>query len=298
MLFDKGISALIRPKEVLAAEKKNSSLLSGTKEILIASLIFVVLNSIIPVLGGVSPLTILTVTIFTIVGVLVAFFIENILFYIFAKLLGGKGSFKEQFYLIALFTAPLIVMSILGSLPFVGGIIYVLLLLYSLYPLTVAIREAQQISTVKAILVWFIPLVLSVVVGLVIFGFLGWIPGMAGTLLERQARGYWASNYPVAIRDYKITPSGATLLVENIGEDQLMLTTMSATLEGVEMSGIFSPPNYKLLQGEAKSYTISGIKCVSGKEFRLEDVMIGFDVVKGISGQIENGDRPLIGTCG
>ena len=151
----------------------------------------------------------------------------------------------------------------------------------------------------QATIEYLVLVAVAIIIALVIFGFLGWIPGMAGTLRERQAKMYWASAYPVAIKDFKVTSSGATFLMENIGDDPVKLLNMSAELTNGTMVTLapFSPSGYKLIQGEVKSYTITAIKCDAGEAYELSNVSIIFDVVKGISGQVEVGDRPIVGQC-
>jgi hypothetical protein len=110
---------------------------------------------------------------------------------------------------------------------------------------------------------------------------------------------YWASAYPVAIKDYKITnSSGATLLMENIGDDPVKLYNITVELtNGTMVTGAFSPSGYKLIQGEVKTFTVSSITCTPGSDYELSNVSLMYDTVKGIPGQTETGDRPLIGAC-
>jgi len=159
----------------------------------------------------------------------------------------------------------------------------------------------------QATIEYLVLVAVAIIIALVIFGFLGWIPGMAGTLRERQAKMYWASAYPIAIKDYKITSAGATFLLENIGDDPVKLYNMTAELtNGTLVTGNFSPSGYKLIQGEAKSYIIVNttnasvldvIVCTAGSDYELSNVSLHYDVVKGISAQTETGDRPIIGSC-
>jgi len=150
----------------------------------------------------------------------------------------------------------------------------------------------------QATIEYLVLVAVAIIIALVIFGFLGWIPGMAGTLRERQAKMYWASAYPVAIKDFKVTSTGATFLMENIGDDPVKLLNMSVELtNGTVVNAVLSPQGYKLIQGEVKSYTNASIKCDVGNAYELSNVSISFDVVKGISGQVEVGDRPIVGDC-
>ena len=138
----------------------------------------------------------------------------------------------------------------------------------------------------------------AIIIALVIFGFLGWIPGMAGTLRERQAKMSWASAYPIAIKDYKVTSSGATFLMENVADDAVKLGNITVELtNGTLVTDNFEPIGYKLIQGEVKTFTVSDITCTANADYELSNVSMTYDVVKGISGQTEVGDRPIIGSC-
>ena len=150
----------------------------------------------------------------------------------------------------------------------------------------------------QATIEYLVLVAVAIIIALVIFGFLGWIPGMAGTLRERQAKMYWSSAYPIAIKDYKVTSAGATFLLENIGDDSVKLLNMTVELtNGTLVNAAFVPSGYKLIQGEAKTYNVTTIVCTAGSDYELSNVSMTYDVVKGISGQTESGDRPIIGRC-
>ena len=156
----------------------------------------------------------------------------------------------------------------------------------------------------QATIEYLVLVAVAIIIALVIFGFLGWIPGMAGTLRERQAKMYWASAYPIAIKDFKVTSNisgnatNATFLMENIGDDPVKLYNMTVELtNGTPVTGTFYPNGYKLIQGEVKSFSVTNIVCNAGSDYELSNVSIIYDVVKGISGQTEIGDRPIIGKC-
>jgi len=152
----------------------------------------------------------------------------------------------------------------------------------------------------QATIEYLVLVAVAIIIALVIFGFLGWIPGMAGTLRERQAKMYWTSAYPIAIKDYKVTNSsfGATFLLENIGGDSVKLKNMTVELtNGTLVNAALIPAGYKLIPGEAKTYNVTTIVCTPGSDYELSNVSMTYDVVKGISDQVETGDRPIIGKC-
>ena len=150
----------------------------------------------------------------------------------------------------------------------------------------------------QATIEYIVLVAVAIIIALVIFGFLGWIPGMAGTLRERQARIYWASAWPVSIKDFQITSSGASFLMENMRDDPVKLYNMTVELtNGTVVTGAFNPSGYKLIQGEVKSFLVVNIVCTAGSDYELSNVSMMYDVVKGISNQSEIGDRPIIGKC-
>jgi len=299
-MFKNWIDVLTRPKETFAKEKANSSIGKGVANILVASIFIGILISVVSIISRNDILGVVFVFVITIVVAMMGFFISNIIYYVVAKLLGGKGNFEEQFYLTAIFTAPLTILAIFSAIPLIGMIVEVGVTLYMLYLLTLAIKEVHNLSTIKAILVWLIPIIVIaiVIVGILVgFGFLGFIPSMAGTLQERNARTYWNSAYPAAIKDYKLDYSGANILIENIGDQPVILKSISFTYKGEQYVDSLIPSDYKLTPGEDKSYLITSIKCTSGA-YEISNISIMYDVYKGIRNQNEIGDRPLIGTCG
>ena len=91
--------------------------------------------------------------------------INNIIFYVFAMLLGGKGSFEEQRYLFTLYVVPIHLLSLLLSwVPLIG----IIILLYAFYVFTMSIKVAHRLTTGRAILVWLLP-VLIVLFAIVFF---------------------------------------------------------------------------------------------------------------------------------
>lgn len=157
------LDALIYPKETFRAEKERASLGEAIKNVGVAGLIGGVIRGLFVGLevafGGVTFLIIaliLGIIILPIVCIIV-FLLCSLIYFIFANILGSKGNFTTQTYLISLFTAPLIILSLLEFIPSVGWVLGILIILYSLYPLTIALRESHGFSTARAILAWLIP---------------------------------------------------------------------------------------------------------------------------------------------
>lgn len=192
--FDVWKDAFLSPVPTFRKMKKKADLVEGFKHVLVAGIIAGILGAIVAAVAGAAvaemgPLgglfagaAIAGVLIGTPILAVLGWLIGSLVWFVFARLLGGKGSYTAQTYLIALYTAPLIVITaVLNIIPLVGAILGMLVSLYGLYLLTMAIREAHGFDTVKAALSWIIPLV---IVGIIVFlagvAFLGAMLGGAG----------------------------------------------------------------------------------------------------------------------
>lgn len=98
-------------------------------------------------------------------GVILGFFDFEIVLFIFARLLGGKGSFGAQSYAQSLFYAPLaVIQQVLVAIPIIGYPLFFLLAAYSLVPTTTSLKAAHGYSTWRAVITWLMPIVLNIVV--------------------------------------------------------------------------------------------------------------------------------------
>lgn len=98
-------------------------------------------------------------------GVIVGFYDFQIVLFIFAWLLRGKGSFGAQAYVQSLFYAPLaVVQQIFAVIPRVGVVLFILLAVYSLVPTTNSLKAAHGYSTLRAVITWLLPIVLNIIV--------------------------------------------------------------------------------------------------------------------------------------
>lgn len=147
----------------------------------------------------------------------------------------------------------------------------------------------------QATVEYLVLLAVAIVIGLVVFGFMGWIPGVAGSLRERQSKMYWASTWPLTVKEYKgaNSSSGLTLLLENVADSKIIVTEIAAGGNETTITG-----NYQLKPGEKRQYDATNTKCGPvGTTFEFDNVSVTYDVVGGISGNAMMGDRPLIGRC-
>jgi hypothetical protein len=98
-------------------------------------------------------------------GVVWGFYNFEIVLFIAARLLGGKGAFGTQAYVQSLFYAPLaVVQQVLAVIPVVGRVLFALVAVYSLLLTTTSLKATHGYSTLRAVLTWVIPIVLNIVV--------------------------------------------------------------------------------------------------------------------------------------
>jgi len=92
-------------------------------------------------------------------GVIVGFYDFEIVLFIVARLLGGKGSFGTQAYVQSLFYAPLaILQQVVVVTPTLARPLFALLAVCSLIPTTTSLKAAHGYSMLRAVLTWRPPL--------------------------------------------------------------------------------------------------------------------------------------------
>ncbi len=98
---------------------------------------------------------------------LLGFYVSNGIYYLLARLFGGKGSFGTQTYLVSLFIVPVTlitgVLSLLSAIPCVNIITGLLILGVSIFSLVLYVRviaASHNLDTGKSIAVILIPMVL------------------------------------------------------------------------------------------------------------------------------------------
>ena len=96
--------------------------------------------------------------------VLGGFYLGSGLYWLLARLFGGLGSFTAQTYLVSLFSVPLGILSqLLGLVPFVGGLASSALGVIQIVLWVVALKAVHNLTTGRAVLVTFIPILLACV---------------------------------------------------------------------------------------------------------------------------------------
>lgn len=145
----------------------------------------------------------------------------------------------------------------------------------------------------QATIEYLVLLAVAIIVGLVVLGFMGWIPGVAGSMRERQSKIYWASASPLSIKDYKGAAAGVTLNLENNANVKIVVKSISLHGNQTNFSGSYQHKPGQQYQYIATATTCSGV----GITYEFDNVTIIYDVVGGISGNVESGEQSLIGRC-
>lgn len=152
----------------------------------------------------------------------------------------------------------------------------------------------------QATIEYLVLLAVAIIIALVIFAFMGWIPGFAGSLKERQVKLYWASQFPLQIRDYQYLNNGTLKLqIQNVGDAKVNVTQIhiGSYPQPMNLSVPGNGSNTLLTSGETKVFETSISTCTASGAYELDNITIYYDVVGGIQNMSQKGDRPLVGTC-
>ncbi|MBI5225796.1 YIP1 family protein [Candidatus Micrarchaeota archaeon] len=184
-MFETWIAAITKPKETFAKEKSKASIMGGVKNFAIAGALYGIAYGLFSTLlllllgGGVAAAGIgIVAMIMTVVMMTIGFPIGSLviigIIHVIAKLLGGKGNYATDYYLMSTYSPvlfPLLVVPFLGFL----------LSIYQLYLVTMAIKESHGLGTGKAVLSWLLPGIIVLVFVVVVIGmaFLGVIMNIA-----------------------------------------------------------------------------------------------------------------------
>ncbi len=182
MNFNLWRDSLTKPVKTFKKEKHKANLTEGAKHIAVAGVISGFIMGLYQLIVGVeiaselfpmySPPTgveaFFSSLILTPIVSVIGWLIVSAILFVLALMFGGKGNYKTQSYLYAIYSAPLSVISTIVSLiPFAGPLLAFIALLYGLYLLTMALKEAHQYSTIKAVLTWLVPVLIIAVIVIV-----------------------------------------------------------------------------------------------------------------------------------
>ena len=284
MEFKTWLDALIYPKETFRAEKERASLGDAIKNVGLAGLICgVIFGLLFGLFGGLSfgDITfliialMLSIIVFPIV-IIISLLFESLIFFILAKILGGGGDFSTQTYLISLFTAPLVIISLVQFIPVIGWILGILIMLYSLYPLTIALRESHGFSIARAILTWLIPyIVLILILILLIVPIVLWQLGVFSSVGHTGHMTTATGFEKILVPQPSIKYSGNTLEFVMINAEGTRIENVKITLSG---SGCRNPDKISTLDpGEIKRIKVICDRKSPGEAFTV-NVDIEYDL--------------------
>ena len=139
---------------------------------------------------------------------------------------------------------------------------------------------------------YLVILAVVLVVALIVIGLLGGFTGFGVSGSESQSQAYWRGASPFSIQTVMISPTtGVALLVQSKSSERLVLNSISFGGPALANSSqTFAPgASIRILDaGATTGYCFNGQYSV--------DVTFDYDVGK-ITGQIQKGDKALIGKC-
>ncbi len=214
-------------------------------------------------------------------GVILGFFNFQIVLFIFARLLGGKGSFGAQAYAQSLFYGPLaIVQQVLAVIPGVGRLLFMLLAAYSLVPTTTSLKAAHGYSTWRAVTTWLMPILLNI---LVVFGIVMMLSGCAGaptaspTWVAAEPPAYWPTpEWRTSTPEAQGIDSAPILaLLQEIQQKELNVHSVLVLRHGYLVTEVYFPPYTQDIKHPLHSITKSVTSAMTGiaiQEGRIESV--------------------------
>lgn len=120
-------------------------------------------SDIFAITGGFSVLMFVIAIVVTPLLLVLGAFILNLISFIVCKILGGKGSYTDQFYHFSIPGGGMVMLNtILRMIPCAGAPLGMLLILYFLYPSFLIYRRVHKLSNVRAAIVALLPLLLLI----------------------------------------------------------------------------------------------------------------------------------------
>lgn len=190
--FKTWVSAYFRPVDVFNAEKKKAEGMEIAKTFASIGLISAIVVAIVTILsvafnlgsmaglafglGELAVAIIAALILYPIIMTIIGFILSGI-YFVIAKLLGGKGEYMEQTLGIALITggyillmAPLQILSLIPIIGVVFSVVILIIGLYSLYSQYRLVKEVHGLSSFRAALVIIIPVAVLFLLALVVIG--------------------------------------------------------------------------------------------------------------------------------
>lgn len=166
---------VLRPQDALAELKPPSDWLSVVKVWAVtgfwAGLVTGLVGFLTSGFTGVSVLAFFVALVLTPLLYPVLYGLIECIYFVTARVLGGSGTFRDQFYFVGLTGRLLLPLSTLFTSfnPLIGLFAASLIGVYWLYPKTVVYRQVHGFDWFKAVLVWLIPALVFALIGLLLF---------------------------------------------------------------------------------------------------------------------------------
>ena len=138
---------------------------------------------------------------------------------------------------------------------------------------------------------YLIILAVVIIVALIVVGIMGWFPGISSVVTEEQSRAYWGAVSPLAIVDYAINGTTATIVLENRGTDRLQLTDIK--FDGTSL-GITT---VNFTAGSKGTATGTVANCPAGTTFSYDVTLVYNNLDTGVTGKTFTGTTKLVGQC-
>ncbi len=167
-VFELWKTALTNPEKAISSQAGKAGYAKGILMLCLAGALYAVISAILSMNFFVLALGPATFAVAVPVTVLVAAAIV----FAFAKILGGKGGLREQFYVSAVLVSPILLLmacaKVLLIVPIIGFFLKAAALfvleVYALYQVTIALRSIHGFSTMRAILSWLLPLLIVTII--------------------------------------------------------------------------------------------------------------------------------------
>jgi len=184
-IFRKWADALRHPNALFRKESAARSFSEGAVSTILSGVIVAIISLVsLNIPGGTSATTAMMtygfaamlsfamIVVFPILS-LVGWLIGSVILYIFAKVLGGKGTFTAQSHSLALLNSAFgVLMSlialILTPVPLAGIAVLIIISIYNLYALTVSLRSVHRYSNAHAVLTWLIPMIIVLIIAFIL----------------------------------------------------------------------------------------------------------------------------------
>jgi len=167
-VFDLWKTALTNPQKAVSSQVGKAGYAKGILMLCLAGALYAVISAILTMNFFVLALG---PAMFAVMLPIAVLFGAAVVF-AFAKILGGKGGLREQFYVSAVLLSPIILLAacakVLLIVPIIGFLLKAAALfvleVYALYQVTLALRSIHDFSMIRAILAWLLPLLVVTIV--------------------------------------------------------------------------------------------------------------------------------------